>query len=137
MSPILDTKRAAEKRLKALFPSIPIAYEGISFTPPTTSMYIRGQFAIRPPDDPVLGSRYYRERISFQVFVVDVANKGTAASFETAETIRSSFYKSLTLTENNTKIHIWETPHVVGTDVVENKLVTPVLIELVAEVYKD
>ena len=135
-SPIVNAKRAAERRLGTLSPAVPIAYEGVSFTPPAT-MYLRCQFTVNPPDDPVIGDRYYRERIVFQVFVVDVANKGTATALSKAEDIRQLFKKGLTMVESGTNIYVLDTPQVSGTVVAQDRLVVPVLINLVAEVYQD
>jgi len=136
-SPILNTKRAVERRLKAAFPTTAIAYEGVSFTPPSSAVYLHTQFAIRTPDEPTIGSKYYREVISFQVFVCDVTNKGTANALSIAEQIRVLFDKGISLQEATTRIHITRTPQIAGANVVEDRIVVPVLIELWAEVYKD
>jgi hypothetical protein len=136
-SPILNTKRAVERRLKAAFPTTAIAYEGVSFTPPTNALYMHTQFAIRPPDEPTIGSKYYREIISFQVFVCDVTNKGTSNAITVAEQVRALFDKGVYLEEQTTKIHITKTPQIAGSSIVEDRIVVPVLIELWAEAYKD
>ncbi len=132
---ILDTKKAAEKRLKMLLPTAKIAWEGVAFTPPNNEIYYRTQFVIQDPEDPVIGDKYYREIMSFQVFVCDVLNKGTTNAFTKAEEIRASFYKGLTLSEGATSIYVLSTPRVAGSIPAEDRLVVPVLIELVAEVY--
>lgn len=135
MSAILDTKKAVEKRLKAAFSTTNISWEGISFKP-SADLYLRTQFVIRNPDDPVIGDKYYRERISFQVFVCDVQNKGSSNAFSKAEEIRQLFQKGLTLTESQTHIYILNTPRIQGSIVAEDRLIVPVMIELVAEVFE-
>jgi len=131
---IIEIKRAAERKLNALTPSIPTAWESVSFEPPV-GLYQRVQFTIQSPDDPVLGTGFHRERISMQVFVVGAANKGTSEVITRAELIRTHFAKGLVLQEGNIKIHVLRTPQVAGTTVASERVVCPVIIELVAEVY--
>ena len=134
MSAILNTKRASERRLNTL--GLPIAFEGSSFTPPN-SLYLRCQFQIRNPDDPVIGDKYYRERIQFQVFVADVLNTGTGNALEKAELVRGLFPKGHTLIESGTRIYVLGTPQISGTIITNDRLVVPVMIDLVAEVYSE
>lgn len=131
---IIEIKRAAERKLSALTPAIPTAWEGVSFNPPA-GLYQRVQFTIQSPDDPVLSVGFHRERMTMQVFVVGDANKGTSEVIARAELIRLHFAKGLTLQEGNVKIHVLRTPQIAGTSVASERVVCPVLIELVAEVY--
>ena len=71
MSAILNTKRACERALLALLPTTPIAFENVSFNAPTDKLYIRTQFVNRGPRDVVVSSKYYREQISFQCFIIE------------------------------------------------------------------
>lgn len=134
MSAILNAKRVSERTLTALTPSVPIAYENVAFTPPD-GMYLRCQFAIRRPDDPVFPAGYHRERIEFQVFVVDKLGSGTAGVITKAEQIRNAFKKSTTFSEAGTNIYVLTTPQISGTMVLSDRVVCPVLIDLVVEVY--
>ena len=131
---IIEIKRAAERRLNALTPTVPIAFEGVSFEAPN-GLYERVQFLIQTPDDPVLGTGFHRERMTMQVFVVGAANKGTSEIITRAELIRSHFAKGLVLQEGNVKTHVLRTPQIAGTTLVSERIICPVLIELVAEVY--
>lgn len=131
---IIEIKKAAERHLNSLTPTVPIAWEGVSFTPPT-GLYERVQFTIQPPEDPVLGKGFHRERMTMQVFCLGATNKGTAEVLTRAELIRSHFKKGTVLVEGNVKIHVLTTPQVAGTSTVSDKVICPVLIELVAEVY--
>ncbi len=133
-APILDTKRALERHLGTLVPAVPIAYEGVSFTPPDNQMYLHTQFVIQQPDDPTIGDMYYRERISFQVFVCDVLNKGTATALAKAEAIRSHFDKGSFFLESGTRIHVLTTPKIDNAVTTEDRLVVPVVIDVIAEV---
>lgn len=137
MSAILNTKRACERALLALLPNIPIAFENVSFNAPTDKMYIRTQFALRGPLDTVTSSKYYRERISFQVFIIGLPNVGTASAISVAEQIRTRFDKGTCFTENGMRLMILNTPQISSSGVVENRLVIPVLIDVAAEVFKN
>lgn len=131
---IIEIKRAAERKLSTLNPVLPTAYEGVSFNPPN-GLYQRVQFTIQTPDDPVLGTGFHRERIQLQVFIVGAANKGTSEVINRAELIRDHFAKGLVLQEGNVKIHVLRTPQIAGNTVVSERVICPVLIDLVAEVY--
>lgn len=131
---ITNTKRAAERRLSTLTPVVPTAYESHNFDPPT-GMYQRTQFVIRRPEDPVLGTGYHRERIQFQVFIVDKTGQGSTSAFERAELVRQHFSKGTVMIESGTRIHVLSTPQIAGSTVVNGRTVVPVLIDLVAEVY--
>ena len=131
---IIEIKRAAERKLNALTPTVTTAWEGVSFDPPN-GLYQRVQFTIQTPDDPVLGTGFHRERMTMQVFVVGAANKGTSEVINRAELIRNHFAKGLILQEGNVRIHVLRTPQVAGNTVVSERVICPVLIELVAEVY--
>lgn len=131
---IIQIKRAAERKLIALSPSFPTAWESVTFDPPT-GLYQRVQFTIQTPDDPVLGTGFHRERMTMQVFVVGNTNKGTSEVLERAELIRNHFAKGLVLTEDAIKIHVLSTPQIAGNSIVSERVICPVIIQLVAEVY--
>ena len=135
MVEIVNIKRACEKHLAALVPSVVTAYEGVNFDAPSNAMYQRCQFTISPPDDPVFGTGYHRERVQFQVFVVDPLGKGTTDALQRAELIRLHFAKGTTLVEGTTPLHVLTTPQIAGNSVSQGKVIVPVLIDLVAEVY--
>jgi hypothetical protein len=133
---IIQVKRAAERKLSTLTPSVTTAYEGVTFNPPT-GLYQRVQFTIQRPDDPVLGTGFHRERITMQVFIVGESNKGTAEVITRAELVRDHFKKGTVFTEGGVHIHVLRTPQVAGTTIASDRIICPVLIELVAEVYSN
>lgn len=132
---MLQIKRAAERHLKNSTPSIATGWEGVSFEPPTDTLYQRVQFVPQRPEDPVLGTGFHRERVTMQVFIAGVLAKGTSEVISQAELIRTAFKKGSVFTEDNVKIHVLVTPQIAGTSVVADRILCPVLIELVAEVY--
>ena len=132
---IKQIKRAIRSHLSTLTPSLPTALEAIPFTPPD-GMYQRLQFVVHRPTDPTFGTYFYRENVEAQFFVVDKLDKGTTDAEERAELIRDWFYKGLTLNEGTIKIHVLETPHVGSAIVAVDRIVVPVLVTLVAEIYQ-
>lgn len=131
---IVEIKKAAEKHLLTLSPSVPTSFEGVDFEPPS-GMYQRTQFMIRSPNDPVFGTGYYRELVQFQVFVSIPDGNGTGDAFRRAELIRDLFKKGTTLTEAGIKIHVLTTPKVSTDMIASGRVSVPVFIDLVAEVY--
>ena len=75
-SPINIARKLLENKLKELTPLLPIAFDNISFTPPSTK-YIRANLVPRRPNNESIGNGCYQENISFNVFVVDKLNIGT------------------------------------------------------------
>lgn len=136
MNPLIDAKQALETRLAAAFPTVKIAYEGASFKPPAKELYLACQMAIGTPDEPTIGDLYYREVINWQVFVVDVNNRGTTNALQVAQQVRDLFDKGLTLTQGTTNLHITKVPQIAGADAVNDRIIVPVLTEVWVEVYK-
>lgn len=133
---IIEAQTAVRRRLAALTPSLPTAFEGIPFTAPT-GMYQRLQFVINPPTDPTFGTYYYRENIQVQIFVADKLDVGTAGAIQRAQVLRDWFYKGLTLEENGVRMHILRTPQISGATVAGDRIIVPVLIPLTVEIYQD
>lgn len=136
MAEILNIKKALERKLETITGSIATAFEGVSFIPPEGVMYQRCQFLINSPDDPTFPAGYHRERLEMQVFVCDIKGNGTTAAFTRAELIRNTFYKSLSLIEGATKIFILRTPQIGSAFITQDRIIVPVLIPIIAEVYQ-
>lgn len=130
---ISKTKIALESRLVTNFPSVPIAPEGVMFMAPTGN-YFRVNLQVNRPDDPVLGSRYRRENLQFQVFCVVEANKGVVGAYTLAEQVQSVFQRGTFITVDNLRIHVFTTPQVGSASAPDNRLVVPVFIPVTVEV---
>ena len=130
-----SVKKAIRLHLSTM-PSVPAtAYEAMSFDAPDDDVYLRLQFVVNTPDDPTLGVGYYRERITAQIFVVDSAGHGTGTAEQLAETIRQHFKKGTTLIQDGVRIQVLTTPQISGSVVLQNKLIIPVMINVVGEVF--
>lgn len=130
---ILKTKIALESRLVSNFPSVPIAPEAVSvYMPPGN--YFRINLQINKPTDPLLGSKYRRENLMFQVFCVVDSNKGTAGALTLAEQVHGVFQRGTFISVDNLRIHVFTSPQIGTATVAENRLVVPVLIPVTVEV---
>ena len=129
-------KKIAREHLNALTPAVPIAWESVPFTPPA-SMYLRTQFFVHPPEDPTISDMYYRERVQLQVFVNAPGGVGVGSADEKAEAIRKHFKKGTTWVDipSGMRVYVLRTPQQSGSVVLGDRVVVPVLINLVGEVY--
>lgn len=130
---ILEIKRAAERHLASMPSQWSTAYEGVSFNPPDGN-YLKVQFLLLSPDDPTLNVGYHRERVQFQIFVVTKSGGGTGEAITKAEQIREKFAKGTFLSEGSVRIHVLSTPRVSSAVQLNERLVVPILIDLVCEV---
>jgi hypothetical protein len=130
---IEEIKRAAERHLNTMPSQWPTAYEGVPFIPPDGN-YLRTQFRIDDPFDDTVGVGYHRERCQFQVFVVAVAGQGSGEAIRYAELIRDRFKKGTFLLESGVRIHTLKTPKVGSSNIMDGRILVPVLIDLTAEV---
>lgn len=134
---ITESETALRRRLIQSFPDVPVAIENVGFEPdPDADIYLAVQFVIHPPTDPTYGPYYYRENISFQIFVSDRLGKGTNDAKNLAEQIRAVFYKGLSLEEDGYRLHILKTPQISGSVVTSDRLLVPLMIPVEVEVYK-
>jgi len=130
-------KKAGRLRLAAMTPNLPTAYEAVSFdpTPHEAGLYQALQFLPQRPDDPVIGDKYYRERVQMQVFISGPAGQGTAAVGQRAEEVRSHFGKGIAIEQDGMQVRVLRTPSVNPIGVVQNRVLAVVLIDLVGEVF--
>lgn len=134
MSILKTTKKLVENKLKTLSPLPSIAWENVSFVPPANGdLYLRCNLQIGRPDDSCIGGNYYRENITFNIYVMDKLNIGTGNALDKAEAIRSLFQKRTTLSEGTTRIQVLNTPRIAGAVVTNDRLVVPISVELIVE----
>lgn len=132
---ILDTKKAVESYFASQMPSYTIAYENVNFTPPD-GLYLDTQFIFSNPFDPVFGTGYHREIITFVVYVVGKKNSGSGLALQTAGIVRDKFKKGTLLTLGMAKIQVLKTPHISTPVQMNTNFAIPVYIELFVEVFE-
>lgn len=130
-------KKLCRLHLAELIPALPTAYEGMPFEVPSSGLYQRLQFVVQQPDDPTLGLGYYRERLEMQLFIVGPAGVGTSEVDTYAEQLRLHFRKGTVMVQDSIRVHVLRTPKISGTAVVQNRVMIPVLIDIVGEIYSN
>lgn len=130
-------KKAARLHLASMPVNLPTAYEGISFDPSayTDVLYQYLQFIPLQPDDPVLGDKYYRERLQVQVFVSGPPGEGTFEVGQRVEAIRQHFKKGTYLSQDGMNVYVLRTPNIARIGTIQNRTVSSIVIELVGEVF--
>lgn len=108
---IAAIQSALEKRLLALTPQLPTAWENVTFTPPS-SMWQRVNHLINVPRDLALERTLRMDRGIFQVTVHAPINTGRLAAMQRAELIRDHFAPVLMLTEGAVRVDIVDTPRI-------------------------
>lgn len=108
---IAAIQSALEKRLLALAPQLPTAWENVTFTPPS-SMWQRVNHLINVPRDLALERTLRMDRGIFQVTVHAPINTGRLAAMQRAELIRDHFAPVLMLTEGAVRVDIVDTPRI-------------------------
>lgn len=132
---ILKATIALDKRLATAYPSTTIIYEGQKVNPPTNAIYFRTQHILLEPIDPVMGSKYRREPINYQVFIVSPTNKGMGEALTKAEEIQELYQRGTIIVVDNLRIQIFNTPQIASAASISDKLVVPVMIPVTVEVY--
>ena len=125
---LLNIKKALEKHLAAMTPSIQTAYEGVSFIPTQGTPYQRVIVSPRRPENPTMGDSYHREVGTFQIFLNYPNNKGTADAIARAEMIQEHFKRGTTLTDGGYNVIVMYTPQIAGTTIIGDRLIVPVLV---------
>lgn len=134
---ILESKIALESRLSTAYPATPIAWPAVNFTPPADQLYLRTQIVVGKPDDPVRGVKYRRENLTFQVFVISPYNKGEAEALTFAKQIADLYKRGTLITTSNVNIQcqIFDSPQIAGSTPADNRIVVPVIIPVVVQVF--
>lgn len=131
---VLPVKIELERRLSTGFPTTPIAYPSVSFTAPA-GLYLRCQIAPRGVEDPTRGDAYVRENYNFQVFVIGEINKGEAEVLTKAKQVADLYAKGMVIDVANLRIMTFKSPQIAGTTIVDSRLIAPVLIPVVVQVF--
>lgn len=126
---IVIIKKALEKRLALITPSIETAYEAVSFKPQNNIPYQRVQLIPRKPQNPTMGDGYYREVGEFQIFLAYPSNKGTAEVLARANLVQQHFARGTTILEDGLEIIIPRTPHITGSSIAGDRIIVPVIIQ--------
>ena len=106
-------RRALEKRLAALSPSMPTAWDNVEFDPAANPTgYQRANLLPAATDNPTLSQVRKIERGIFQVTLFYPERAGAGDAEARAQLLRNHFPAGLVLTEGGIKVRIVRTPSV-------------------------
>ncbi len=134
---IVQIKKALERHLNLLTPALATAYENVAFTPVAGTAYQRVVVVPTKTVNPVMGSEYRREEGELQVFLAYPQGVGSNSVLTRATLVQDHFKRGLVLTEGNIKINIYRTPKIAGSLLTTDRIVVPVLVSYVAEVFSE
>lgn len=132
--PIVKIRRAFEKAIQGITPSIPTAWQNAPFDPVVDQAYQRVLLIYRNPDNTVLGDEYYREQGECNIFLSYPDKQGMLQVEERAELIRSVFPRGSTLTEQDLQVKLLRTPGIQNGGVIGDRQIVLVSIPFIAEV---
>jgi hypothetical protein len=132
----LESIRAAlEKKLKTVRPIISTAWEHRKFTPKVRTPYQSVYVMWADPENPAVGNGMYRQRGIFQVSLFYPLGKGSKDIESMADTLRSTFYRGLTMTEDSINVVIAKTPAISHQPNEDAYSVKMVRVEFFAEIF--
>ena len=121
-------RAALETALDAMSPSLITAWENVAFTPPASSTpYQRAYVLFATPENAVIGNEWI-ERGLFHVALCYPLQAGDAAARARVALLRTTFYRSRTLTSGSTNVIIERTPDAGGGTADGDRWVVPVRI---------
>ncbi|KVT92707.1 phage tail terminator-like protein [Burkholderia ubonensis] len=101
---------AFESRLAALVPALPTAWENTAYTPNLSVAFQKPALLRAAPENPAMGSAFYRETGVFQVMLCYPLNGGSGAADDRAKLIRGWFPRGSSVTASGVTVTIQRTP---------------------------
>lgn len=128
-------RAALEARLNAMSPAVSTAYENVAFTPVSGTAFQRTNLLRANPDNPIIGTGFYRELGVFQVSLHYPLNAGPSPAETRAELVRTQFKRGTTLTSGGITVTIDGTPTIASGFVDGDRWVVPVSIPYWANIF--
>jgi hypothetical protein len=130
-------RRALEKHLAALAPSVPTAWDNVFFTPPADgSVYQEAKFMPNVPIAP-MDTLQYIEQGMLQVSLCYPQGKGPRDTENRVDALRAHFRRGTTLTEGGVVTNITQVPVAAAGVPDEGQWKVPVTIYWQAEIAVD
>jgi hypothetical protein len=133
MSQVL-IRKALEKHLATMSPSLSTANENVNFIPVTGTPYQRINLLPATPDNPTIGGNHYLELGIFQITLCYPMNAGANAAQARAELIKAHFPRVLSLTESTLTLTITRTPAIATAFIDGDRYCIPVSIQYHANI---
>jgi Bacteriophage related domain of unknown function len=130
---MIEVEKALGIRLAALANPLPTAWPNVVLSPPATG-YQRVDFLPATPQNPTMGSGFYRELGIFQVTLLFPLGGGSGPVLARAEVIKAGFPRGSTYANGGITTTISGTPAIGPGRVIEDRWVVPVSIAYFANV---
>ncbi len=111
MSSLVSVKAALEQALKVGLGAFPVGWENVTYTPPTDgSAYATVTLLPASPENPTLGTGFYREIGLLQVTLSYPLGNGAGKAYAKAEEIRALFPRGASFASGGLTTRITHTP---------------------------
>ena len=127
-------RKALEKKLATLTPTIATAYENAPYTPVTGTPYQRINLMPNTPDNSTMGTAIYFERGLFQVMLCYPAGTGPNAAETRAQLIRAHFKRATSMTESSVTVLVTDTPRVSTAMIDGDRYCIPITVHWQAQI---
>lgn len=130
-----DVTAALEVHLASMTPALETAWENVK-TSATTEPFQWVNFLPAEPENPTLGSDFYRERGIMQVTLSYPQLGGAGDVRARAEAIREWFPRGASFASGSVTVHIDRTPSIGTARPVDGRFLLPVSIRYRADIYR-
>ena len=132
---IVKIRAALESALAAITPAISIAYENVPYSANVSVPYAQPRLLMAAPDNPTLGSSFYRERGIFSVMLVYPIGNGSGAAMARAELLKATFRRGNSYSSGGVTVNIERTPEIAMQTAGADAYSVPVKIRFWADIY--
>jgi hypothetical protein len=124
----LAIRRAFEKQLALMSPSIQTAYENTDFTPTTGTPYQQVFLLPAMPDNSTQGASFYIEQGLVQITLRYPSNKGAQEAQARAEAVKLHFKRNTSMVESGLTVQVISTPTISTAFIDEDRYCIPISI---------
>ena len=107
---IVKIRAALETALAGMAPAISVAYENVAFSPVAGVPFCKAYLLTGAPQNPTLGSGFYREVGIFQVTLLYPIQAGTSPAAARAEMIQALFARGASFSNGGVTVIVMQTP---------------------------
>lgn len=130
-----DIASALQAAAKAALPGgTDFVPEGVAYAPGARP-YVAGHLLPAQPGNPTLGTRFYRERGTYQLTLCFPADAGLGAALDLSDTLKAALPRGRSLTAGNGTVLITNTAYVGPSQIDGDRLTLPVRLTWQADVF--
>lgn len=133
---LASIKIALESAVKSAFPTMPIGWENVSYSPPVDgSMWFAVNVIPATPENPTLGDAFHREVGFMQIMISSPIDGGSGKSYSKAELIRDAFPRGTSFTSGGYTVTIAKTASIGPGSRQQDRFMLPVRIYWFANIF--